>query len=211
MPISEQEFQDVINRASYLMSPEGQQKISYAKQANANNFDFDGNFTQPASSRGMGRNNMPMNPPINKTETKLPKVIAESMAKNPINYNEYGSIIDDMNLSPKTQNTYSSNIQENHGYLYPQQNTSPIPQQPYYNQPQYTPQPQQSFGVDYNYIRSIVNECVQNNLQQIKQEILNESSLKTIRLGKDNKIQLIDNGNNLFESKLEFKKNITKK
>lgn len=210
MAISEQEFQDVISRASYLMSPEGQQQINYAKQANSNNFDFDGNYTQPANSRGMSRNNMHMKTPTNNAGSKLPKVIAESLTNMPINYDEYGSVIDELNLSPKTKSNYQTTIQESYYNNYPQQNT-PMPQQSYYNQPQYTPQPQQPFGIDYNYIRSIVNECVQNNLQQIKEELLKESNLKTIRLGKDNKIQLIDNGNNLFESKLEFKKNITKK
>ena len=211
MGISEQEFQDVINRASYLMSPEGQQKINSAKQANTNNFDSDGNYMQPVSSRGMGRNNIPMNMPTNTTNTKLPKVIAESLASMPIDYGGYGSVIDDFNFTPKTKPAYEPTIQEGYNNYSHQQQNTPIPQQSYYNQPQYTPQPQQMYGIDYNYIRSIVNECVQNNLQQIKEELLKESSLKTIRLGKDNKIQLIDNGNNLFESKLEFKKNITKK
>ena len=53
-------------------------------------------------------------------------------------------------------------------------------------------------------------QCIQTNLQQIKNEILQESQLKAIRIGGENKIQLIDNKNNLFESKLEFKKNISK-
>ena len=65
--------------------------------------------------------------------------------------------------------------------------------------------------IDYNYIRSIVNECIQANLKQIKEEILKESTLKVVRLGGENKIQLIDNKNNLYESKLEFKRNLSKK
>ena len=48
-------------------------------------------------------------------------------------------------------------------------------------------------------------------MKQIKEELLNESSLKLIRLSGENKIQLVDNKNNLYESKLEYKKNITKK
>ena len=66
-------------------------------------------------------------------------------------------------------------------------------------------------GIDYNYIRSIVNECIRANMQQIKEELLNESSLKMVRLSGGNKIQLVDNKNNLYESQLEFKKNISKK
>ena len=46
---------------------------------------------------------------------------------------------------------------------------------------------------------------------KIKEEILKESTLKTVRLGGENKIQLIDNKNNLYESKLEFKRNLNKK
>ena len=66
-------------------------------------------------------------------------------------------------------------------------------------------------NIDYNYIKHIVNECIKENLQEIKNELLKENTLKTIRLGGENKIQLIDNKNNLYESKLEFKKNLVKK
>ena len=77
------------------------------------------------------------------------------------------------------------------------------PVQPY--QPQYQPQYQApQMMIDYNYLRSIINECIQLNMQKIKEEILSESELKAIRLGSENKIQLIDNKNNLYESKLIF-------
>jgi hypothetical protein len=91
------------------------------------------------------------------------------------------------------------------GYMPKQQEVIKETQQPIYQQPQYTP------SIDYNYIRTIINECIQANLQQIKEEILKESSLKAIKLGAENKIQLIDNKNNLYESKLEFKRSLTKK
>ena len=37
-------------------------------------------------------------------------------------------------------------------------------------------------GIDYNYLKNIINECIKENMKQIKEELLNESSLKLIRL-----------------------------
>ena len=64
---------------------------------------------------------------------------------------------------------------------------------------------------ELNNIKAIVEECIKRNLDEIKQTILQESSLKRVRLGEGNKIQLVDNKGNLYESTLEFKKNILKK
>ena len=119
------------------------------------------------------------------------------------------SVLDSINFTPTTQQ-----IQEDYNYgnqSAPQEfQYQPQPQYRQVFEQQYLQQPQIQ-TIDYNYIRSIINECIQNNLKQIKEELLKESALKTVRLGSDNKIQLIDNNNNLFESKLEFKRNISKK
>lgn len=92
--------------------------------------------------------------------------------------------------------------------------SAPTYNAPAYQAPAYqAPVPQMT--VDYNYIRSIINECIQANLaqikEQVKQELLKESELRAIRLADGNKIQLIDNKSNLYESTLAFKKNIGKK
>lgn len=195
MPISEQMLKEVFNRASHLMSEEGQRKIEQARKKNSNNYDGEGIYVQPSSSHDMRMNtpavnNMPKN-------CGLPKAILESMGNNPINtttseYSCESSVLDV--IAPKviteqtTDTTYTTY-------------TQPMPL--------YTPQPQY-INIDYNYIRAIVNECIDTKLKQIKEEILNESSLKTIRVAGENKIQLIDNKNNLYESKLEFKRNIKK-
>lgn len=210
MAIDTQQLNEAINRASYLMSPEGQQKINYAGNRNKLNFDKEGNYMQPSTSRGMGQTNYSNynTNSNNKPQTKLPKAILESIKQTPI-YDENVSVLDSINFTPTTQQ-----IQEDYNYGYqssPQEfQYQPQPQYRQVFEQQYLQQPQIQ-TIDYNYIRSIINECIQNNLKQIKEELLKESALKTVRLGSDNKIQLIDNNNNLFESKLEFKKNISKK
>lgn len=179
MAISEQMLKEVFNRASHLMSEEGQRKIEQARKKNSNH-------------------DMRMNTPaVNNTIPKncgLPKAILESMGNNPINAttSEYSCESSVLNvIAPK---------------VITEQTTDPTYTQP---MPLYTPQPQY-INIDYNYIRAIVNECIDTKLKQIKEEILNESSLKTIRVAGENKIQLIDNKNNLYESKLEFKRNLKK-
>jgi hypothetical protein len=185
------------------MGPEGDAKISNAVQRNSGNFkasgDGDVSYSQPSASKGMGAaRQMPIN---SNAAQKLPKAIRESILKHPIDTSNMG-------------NTGGSSILDEIGYTVPKQNVNETagyeqhlpPQQQYYQQ-QYVPQP---MAIDYNYIRSIVNECVQANMQKIKEELLNESSLKLVRLNGGNKIQLVDNKNNLYESTLTFKKNLNK-
>ena len=208
MAITEMELNEALNRASALMSPEGQRQIERANKLNNNNFTKDSNYRQSTMSQGMGYYTNESVQIPRKGNCKLPKVIQESILNNPISTatNEYsmeGSILDAIGYN-KPQANYQQ-AQETRVF----ENSNGYYTQPNISAPQYTPQPIPS--IDYNYIRTIVNECVQANLQKIKEEILKESSLKTIRLSNENKIQLIDNKNNLFESKLEFRKNITKK
>lgn len=193
MAVSEQQLSEVLSRASRLMSPEGQRQIDFARNQNRHNFNADEQFVPPVNSRNLVENKQVSNIPMRNTKSKLPKVIQESLTQNPI--------IDEVNEF-NTESSVLNNIQLTEQYHTPVQQYQ---HQQSYNM-QYTPQ-----SIDYNYIRAIVNECIQNNIQQIKEEILKESTLKTIRVGAENKIQLIDNKNNLYESKLEFKKNISKK
>lgn len=194
MAVSEQQLSEVLSRASRLMSPEGQRQIDFARNQNRHNFNADEQFVPPVNSRNLAENKQVSNIPMRNTKSKLPKVIQESLTQNPI--------IDEVNEF-NTESSVLNNIQLNQQSMLTEQYHTPVQQS--YNM-QYTPQ-----SIDYNYIRAIVNECIQNNIQQIKEEILKESTLKTIRVGAENKIQLIDNKNNLYESKLEFKKNISKK
>lgn len=186
---------EILQRASSLMTPEGQQKIEMARKKNADNYNSNGEFMSERYVRNVPTETA-MNPTMTPTMVKhstLPKAIMESMMEHPITIHEGTSILDNYDIAtPKAQT-----VNEQHAFT-----MSSTPQQTYVPP---------VASIDYNYIRMIVNECIQSNLQQIKEEILKESSLKAIRLGSENKIQLIDNKNNLYESKLEFKKNISKK
>lgn len=213
MAVSEMELNEALTRAASLMSPEGQRRIEASSRANKGNFSGEGDYIQPAASHGMrGTRPQPMGATTANPSSKLPKAILESMSNNPIDapaseYNPGTSILDTLGYTPQP---VPKRQPVNETYMYEQQYTAPQPQ--YYppQQPQYAPQPQ-IMGVDYNYIKAIVNECIKANMQQIKEELLKESALKMVRLSGGNKIQLIDNKNNLYESQLEFKKNISKK
>ena len=210
MPVTEMELNEALSRAAVLMSPEGQRKINAASRNNSGNFNNDGDYIQPSGSHNMrntvseSRNFKP------NAHSGLPKAIQDSIMKTPLDgvMSEYSlsesSVIDDINYQPKTYSKkQESLLYETHSAPVQQYTTLQPPVQQYIPQPQIT--------LDYNYIRSIVNECIQANLNQIKEEILKESSLRAIRIGGENKIQLIDSKNNLYESKLEYKKNLNKK
>ena len=203
--LTEQDLGAVLSRAKGLMSPEGDAMISNAAQRNVNNFQMNENgdimYQQPSASKGMGTMRQMSSMGGSLAGANLPKAIRESIVGHPIDVTTTqagGSVLDNLDLGP---------VQSQKQNVYEQQYMAP--QQPTYYQPQYAPQPA-PMTIDYNYIRAIVNECVQANMQKIKEEILNESSLKLVRLNGGNKIQLVDNKNNLYESTLTFKKNLNK-
>ena len=208
--ISEQELNEALNRARGLMNSEGDAKINQAAKRNSSNFKMNESgeftFTQPHNSKGMGA--MKQTTRTGTPSANLPKAIRESMMNNPIDSsgmmlesNNNVSVLDSLNMSQPQRQTVNETM------VYEQQYSAP--QQPVYYQPQYVPQ-SAPMTIDYNYIRAIVNECVQANLEKIKEEILSESNLKLVRLNNGNKIQLVDNKNNLYESTLTFKKNLNK-
>ena len=63
-------------------------------------------------------------------------------------------------------------------------------------------------GIDYALIKSIVNECIENKLNEmLGHGLLNEgTTLKGIGLSNGN-IKLIDNKGNVYSAKLEYKGN----
>lgn len=59
-------------------------------------------------------------------------------------------------------------------------------------------------SVDYSLIKMIVNECIKDNLQQIK-ESLNENTIRGIKINPGGVIQVLDKNNNLYEGQLKLK------
>ena len=83
-------------------------------------------------------------------------------------------------------------------------------QQQFVQQPQtvYQPQyiPQQVSGIDYGMIKALVSEVIRENLNEIKQSLLSEGSLRGINMPGGNKIQFLDSKGNLYEGQLNLKK-----
>lgn len=200
---------EALKRAALLMGAEGDARINkFSSQARKNKVTESKEIpAMPTRLTSIpSRNELPITEGM-RANSKLPQAILDSMMNNPINAgNTTGnvSVLDSLNINipqkpaqviNETATIYEAAPQQT--YAQPQQ-VAPVYQAP-------------PMMVDYNYIRAIVNECIQANMQKIKEEILNESALKAIRMGDGNKIQLIDNKNNLYESVLSFKKNISKK
>jgi hypothetical protein len=65
-------------------------------------------------------------------------------------------------------------------------------------------------GVDYSLIKSIIDESIRRNMEEIKKSMLNESTVRGVRITKGNKIQLLDTVGNLYEGVLALKKKAAK-
>ena len=65
-------------------------------------------------------------------------------------------------------------------------------------------QPVTQSNVDYSLIKMIVNECIKENLQQIK-ESLNENVIRGIKINPGGIIQVLDKNNTLYEGQLKVK------
>lgn len=58
---------------------------------------------------------------------------------------------------------------------------------------------------DYSLLKMIVNECIKENLQQIK-ESLNENVIRGMRVNQGGIIQFLDKSGNLYEGQIKLKK-----
>ena len=122
-----------------------------------------------------------------RTNSKIPKAILESYKKTP------SPIADGMSMMTPPASYYQP------------QTTAPrqqIVEQQYVPQ-QYTPQ---AGGIDYNYIKYMIEEAVNNCMKGQLNEGMNLSELKGMRIGPGSVIQLLDTKGNLYEGKLTLKK-----
>ena len=124
-----------------------------------------------------------------RTNSKIPKAILESYKKTP------SPTADSMGMMSPPASYYQPQTTA------PRQ---PIVEQQYVPQ-QYVPQPQGG-GIDYGYIKYMIEEAVNNCLRGQLNEGLNLSELKGMRIGPGSVIQLLDTKGNLYEGKLTLKK-----
>lgn len=203
------DLNSILKSAQFLMSEEGQKQIDFAAKSNTFGDDLDLSTNVPSQYRGAGKLlNENKNTSNTMSEEKaaslgIPMSVFREMEKD---YGEGGILSGTPSFMTESSGSVLDGVK-----LTP----SPRRQEPIVEQ-RYTPTPQPQIptgtaGVDYIIIKAIVEECIKRNIEEIKASILQESSLKRVRLGEGNKIQLVDNKGNLYESTLEYKKNILKK
>ena len=61
-------------------------------------------------------------------------------------------------------------------------------------------------GIDYSLIKTIIDESVRRNLEELQKTQLNEATIKGLKISKGNKIQFLDSAGNLYEGVLTLKK-----
>ena len=125
--------------------------------------------------------------------TKLPKNILDSMLNHPIDVtmanSGMGSVLEGIDT---TQLERQTPVQRPRRQL----NESVPAQQPMMH----------PAGFDSNYLKFLVKEAVKECMEEMKTELLSESTLKGLKIGGGNKIMLIDQKGNLFEAQMTLKK-----
>ena len=203
------DLNSILKSAQFLMSEEGQKQIDFAAKSNTFGDDLDLSTNVPSQYRGAGKLlNENKNTSNTMSEEKaaslgIPMSVFREMEKD---YGEGGIL----SSTPSIMTESSGSVLDGLKLTPSPRRQEPIVEQRYTSMPQ--PQiPTGTVGVDYTIIKAIVEECIKRNIEEIKSSILQESTLKRVRLGEGNKIQLVDNKGNLYESTLEYKKNILKK
>lgn len=121
--------------------------------------------------------------------SQMPEAIKESMMKNKIDVSKLSnqSVLDTLGIRGKKTTA-------------PTQQRQVVTEQTYQSQPA-------AGGVDYSIIKAVVSECIK---EYFKSQPLNESSIKTIGLGKG-AIKIVDASGNVFQAKLEKIGNVNDK
>lgn len=125
--------------------------------------------------------------------TKLPKNILESMINNPINVTPasagFGSVLEGIDTNELERQTPAPRQRRMFNESVPQQ--QPV---------------MQPAGIDSNYLKFLVKEAVKECMDEMKKEILNETTVRGFKVGNGNKLMLIDNKGNLYEGEMKLKK-----
>lgn len=131
------------------------------------------------------------------SNSKLPKVILESFEKtpSPVDAFDMGVIdtsqLNNLNFAPQKP-AQKQKINE----AVPQRvNAQPMPQ---------------AAGIDYNYLKYIINECIKENMSGMLNENAGMSNMKAMRIAAGNTFQFIDAKGNLWEGQLKLKKKANK-
>lgn len=126
---------------------------------------------------------------MDQINTNLPPDILQAMLDNPI----------DMGKAPGL----SSSILDNINGIEELERSTPVPRRATQRINESSSQVVSSpVGIDYNYIKYLIED----SMKKLKEEILSESSLGAIKIGKGGKIALVDQKGNLYEANLKLLK-----
>lgn len=159
---------------------------------NTSNFNMQEALSQPKTTQALSNDEQEKEEAFNTNLSKLPKVLQESFKKQkPLTGESMESkIIAEVqkNLVVEDVPTQSSAQFVNRGQV----------------APSISPQ------VDYSLIKTIIDESVKRNLEEIKKTMLNESviapTFRGMKIADGNKIQFLDSKGNLYEGVLKLKK-----
>ena len=125
--------------------------------------------------------------------TKLPKNILESMLNNPINVTPansgFGSVLGGLDTEELERSTPAQRPRRrlDEGT----QQSVPV---------------MQPAGIDSNYLKFLVKEAVKECMDEMKKELLNETTIKGFKMGANNKLMFVDGKNNIWEGEMKLKK-----
>mgnify|MGYP007101831740 CR=1 FL=1 len=125
--------------------------------------------------------------------TKLPKNILNSMLNNPINVTPesagFGSVLEGLDTGELERQTPAPRQRRVLNESAPQQHLV-----------------MQPAGIDSNYLKFLVKEAVKECMDEMKKELLNETTVRGFKVGSGNKLMFIDNKGNLYEGEMKLKK-----
>lgn len=126
--------------------------------------------------------------------TKLPKNILESMLNNPINVTPansgFGSVLSGIDTEELERSTPAPTQRR-------RLNEAAPVQQMAMSQPA---------GIDSNYLKFLVKEAVKECMDEMKKDLLNETTIKGFKMGANNKLMFVDGKNNIWEGEMKLKK-----
>lgn len=203
MAISQQQLAQIISHNSKtLCSPKGQKKLNemagvmdfnnpeqVSDEWDNWNFDDPNTPTQSQTSKKQPYYNQPLNENL-LANSKLPDAIKQSMAQNFIDTSALGQGLGDTSFLDNVAQKRRQQVNETY-----------VPTQT-------TGQPQYQMGIDYNYLKHIISECIAEYFS--KQPLNEQTTLKTIGLS-EGKIKLVDNKGNVYGADLEFKGNMNER
>lgn len=180
MAVSAESMANALTRARYLISQEGENKIKEIKSQEGYDPSYKDYLTessygdydyQQIAAMQQQQQNIP-----SASSCKLPKAILDSMLTEEIDVSK---------LNPNSLDNVLKQVEKN------------IPVKQQITEERITPS--NTSGIDYNYIKAIIEEVIDKKLNTI-----NENTLKGIKL-KEGKIALVDNSGNVFHATLEYK------